>query len=409
MAIGLTSTFTQQISSGGPTGQVAGLSFLLGRVTHIVYGPYFPGSTLPDPNYKNPTDLGKILFQVLGSVQSSTSNSQGNQLAKPFYSAMKQYPLQGEFVYVVAGPGLALNDDTGQKDYYYLPPFNLWGSSHHNALPNLNDYGDYIKAVQKNYQESQGTNQPSSLTTGSIQYPLGNDFYEKDNLKVLEMFVGDVAFEGRWGNSIRFGSSLSTNKDKNYWYNGPEGNPITILRNGQGRQVDQEGWIPTVENINRDPTSIYLTNGQIIIVDDIQNNFSLASLDTILTTEVTVTIPLNQQLTSMDSLSPNTQDSKINNENPSRITEPSVANSATTVPQSTSTTPTITVVGDYQDVFGSYVVSLRAVNESGTILASVSATGSDLNNTYADAVNQLKGRTPNQTLSIPSVTKLNTR
>ena len=69
-------------------------------------------------------------------------------------------------------------------------------------------------------------------------------------------------------------TSLAANKDQNFWYKVPEGNPITILRNGQGRQVNQEGWIPTVEDINRDASSIYLTHGQIIVIDDIQNNQS---------------------------------------------------------------------------------------------------------------------------------------
>ena len=75
--------------------------------------------------------------------------------------------------------------------------------------------------------------------------------FQPMQVKNLEMFVGDIAFESRVGSSIRFGSSLISNRDKNYWWDGPEGNPITIIRNGQGRQVDQEGWIPTIENINK--------------------------------------------------------------------------------------------------------------------------------------------------------------
>ena len=319
MAVGYSSTFTQQITSAGPTGHAATTGYLVGRVAHVVYGPYFPGSTIPDPSYNDPTDLGKIQFQLLNGNQSDTSNSLGNQLAKPLYSWMKQYPLQGEFVYIVAGPGLELNTNTGQKDYYYLPPFNLWGSNHHNALPNLNDYGDYVNSVKRDYQQSQALNQAANLTTGSSQYPLGDGFYEKPDVKALEMFVGDVAFEGRWGNSVRFGSSLVTNKDKNYWWDGPDGNPITIIRNGQGKQVDQEGWIPTVENINRDPSSIYLTNGQVITIDDIDKNFSLASLGVTLQATATTAIPLNQQLTSMDSLSPDNQDQRINNQDPNVI------------------------------------------------------------------------------------------
>lgn len=320
MAYGVSSTFAGTITSASPSSQKNSSGYILGRVSHVVYGPYYYGTTLPDPNYKNPTDLGKVLFQSLSGTQSSTSSSSGNQFAKPFYSWMKQYPLVGEYIYVLSGPSSKLNDNTEQSEFYYLPPFNLWGSNHHNALPNLQDYGVHVQKIKRSYQGNQATNQPSNLTTGSIEYPLGNGFLEKGDVKTLEMFIGDVAFEGRYGASIRFGSSLIANKDKNYWYQGPEGNPITIIRNGQGPQIDKEGWVPAVENINRDPSSIYLTNGQTIVIDDIQNNFSLASLDVALTTNITMAIPLNQQLTSIEGLSANTQDQRINDNNPNVTT-----------------------------------------------------------------------------------------
>ena len=319
MAYGVSNTFVAGITPSQASSQKPNVGYILGRVAHIIYGPYYYGTTIPDPNYQDPTDLGKILFQSLSGTQSDTSNSAGNQLAKPLYSWMKQYPLQGEYVYILSGPGLGLNESTEQSEFYYLPPFNLWGSNHHNALPNLIDYGSYVQGIKRSYQQNQAVNQASNLSTGSIEYPLGDGFYEKSDVKTLEMFVGDVAFEGRYGASIRYGSSLSANKEENFWYKGPEGNPITIIRNGQGRQIDQEGWVPTVEDINRDPSSIYLTNGQEIVIDDIQNNFSLASLEVGLENTVTTAIPLNQQLISMDSLSPNAQDQRINNNNPNAI------------------------------------------------------------------------------------------
>ena len=314
------SNFLSTISSANGQQQSANSGYLIARVSHVIYGPYYPGTTISDPNYNDPTDLGKILYQIINGTQTATATSSGNRPAKPFYSWMKQYPTEGEFVYLVAGPSLALNENTDQKDYYYLPPFNLWGSVHHNALPNLLDYGEYVNSTNKDYQQSRLTNQPNNQTTGSIQYPLGDGFYEKPNIKNLEMFVGDIAFEGRYGTSIRFGTSLKTNKDKNYWWDGPEGNPITIIRNGQGKQIDQEGWIPTVENINRDPSSIYLTNGQVVEIVDINKNFPLTTLGVTLQADLVANvIPLNQQLTSLDSLSANTQDVRINNQNPNVI------------------------------------------------------------------------------------------
>jgi len=163
----MANNFFDIISSPDGSGQVGGQSYILGRVAHIVYGPYYPGTTTPDPNYKNPTDLGKILFEILNGTQSSTFNSLGNEPAKPLYSWMKQYPTEGEYVHIVTGPSLGLNENTNQKSYYYLPPFNLWGAVNHNALPNLIDYNEHVNAVKVNYQQNKITNQTSNLTTGS--------------------------------------------------------------------------------------------------------------------------------------------------------------------------------------------------------------------------------------------------
>ena len=317
MAYGV-NNFASAISSQNPAGELPASGYILGRVAHVVYGPYLPNTDIPDPDYNDPTDLGKIRFVILNNTQSDTSNNLGNQPAQPLYSWMKQYPVQGEYVFVVAGPSLNLNNSTEQKSYFYLPPFSLWSSVHHNALPNLNDYGAYVNELKRTYGDSLTTNQANNVTTGSIQYPLGNNFYEKSNVKSLRMFIGDVAFEGRFGASVRFGSSLSTNRGENFWWNGPDGNPITIIRNGQGRQIDQEGWIPTIENINTDPSSIYLTNGQVVVLDDL-NNFPLNSFNLTIEQAPTEAIPLNQQLTSIDAIAASAQDQRINNQNPNVI------------------------------------------------------------------------------------------
>jgi hypothetical protein len=75
--------------------------------------------------------------------------------------------------------------------------------------------------------------------------------------------------------------------------------------------LEEEGFIPTVESINRDPSSIYLTNGQKIIIDDIQNNFSLASLGVNLQTNITLSIPVQQSLQSFETISPFEQDQRV--------------------------------------------------------------------------------------------------
>jgi hypothetical protein len=86
-------------------------------------------------------------------------------------------------------------------------------------------------------------------------------------------FMGDSLLEGRYGQSLRFGS---TAKSKSIYVNnwssaGNNGDPITILRNGQPINSSDRGWIPITENISDDLSSIYLTSYQQL------NTFRVAS------------------------------------------------------------------------------------------------------------------------------------
>lgn len=312
MATTFNPTFAQQVSSyvQNQTGE-AGFSYLIARVTHVVQGPTLIGTDIPDTYYKNPTSLGTITYQLLKGTQDRTLESGGNVTAKPMFSAIKQYPLEGEFVLIFPGPGELLNDIKQAPGYYYTPAYNLWNDSHHNAFPDLGDYSEYINDIRRSYLDSFETNQATnSSATGSTTMPLGPNFAEKSNIRSLRQFTGDVTIEGRWGNSIRFGSTSAIPRDANSWSRrgSAPGNPITIIRNGQGEQGNNVPWVPTVENINRDPSSIYLTQGQEIVIDDINNNFSLASLDVVLGRSYTVAVPIQQQLTITDSTSAAYQD-----------------------------------------------------------------------------------------------------
>jgi hypothetical protein len=82
-------------------------------------------------------------------------------------------------------------------------------------------------------------------------------------------FMGDSLLEGRYGQSLRFGSTAkSKSEKKNNWSNsGENGDPITILRNGQPSKVSNEGWVPITEDINKDLSSIYLTSTQKIPIE----------------------------------------------------------------------------------------------------------------------------------------------
>jgi hypothetical protein len=310
-------TYTQQINSDGTTPQKRPVPVsTLARVTHVVLGPYLANTTIPDNYYNDPTDIGKITFQLLIGKQDRSETSAGNVVAKPVNSSHKHMPVEGEFVQIITGPSVGLNENRGQIEYYYTLPFDVWGASHHNALPDLGDYGEFINSTNLDFKQVQASGNANNASfSGSSAYPLGPLFYEKSDIKALRLFVGDVTLEGRWGNSIRFGSTTNRSQD-NYWSaTGSIGSPITIIRNGQGLQLDKTPWVPTVENINKDDSLIYLTSGQRIVVDDIQNNFPLISWQVSLESSQTTSIPLQQQLTSYNNISPAEQDKRVSDTN----------------------------------------------------------------------------------------------
>lgn len=312
MPTNLTPTFAQSINTVVGGILAAERSLFVARVVHVVTGPTYPGSDRKDPYYKNPTDIGNIVYQILEGVQDRSQQGAGNPIAKPLFSFGKQMPIIDETVLLVKGPSTKTVNERGLQDYYYLPPYNVWNSSHHNAVPNAGDVSEFINKINRTYENSSGLNQPVNLSTSqSVAYPLSPSFAERPNIKALRPFAGDVTLEGRWGNSIRLGSTSAVPGTNPWSADSPVGNPITIIRNGQGRQLDDTAWVPTVEDINRDPSSIYLTQGQKIVIDDVFNNFTLTTLDVSFERTITAAIPIQEQVASYDSISPSDQDKRL--------------------------------------------------------------------------------------------------
>ena len=96
-------------------------------------------------------------------------------------------------------------------------------------------------------------------------------------------FAGDITFEGRFGQSLRFGNTAKSNsKYKNNWSeSGENGDPITILRNGNSKDIKLNTNIPITEKLKDDLSSIYLTSYQIVPIGLANENFkSYSSIPT---------------------------------------------------------------------------------------------------------------------------------
>jgi len=180
--------------------------------------------------------------------------------AYPAFPNIKQYPLINELVPIIYLTDTDVTENTTSVSAYYLPPINVWNSQIHNAIPSTNVLPS---SQQKDYQQVEAGS-VRRVTDQSTEINLGQTFNENNIIDIhpLLPYEGDIIYEGRFGNSIRLGSTVNNANIPNNWSStGENGSPIFIIRNGQGR-VDTDSWIPTTENINNDKSSIYLTSTQ---------------------------------------------------------------------------------------------------------------------------------------------------
>ena len=128
---------------------------------------------------------------------------------------------------------------------------------------------DTTSGISNDYNQSENGAIKREINDDGTNINLGKYFNEKINLKPLLPYEGDIILEGRFGNSIRFGSTNFSKSipetTKNPWSisdTSQTGDPIIIIKNGQSENLDNKGWIHTVEDINDDFSSIYLTSNQ---------------------------------------------------------------------------------------------------------------------------------------------------
>ena len=198
--------------------------------------------------------LGTIEYTL---VDQPVPINQSYPTAKPYDPSVRNFPLINEIVLISSFPNTDIGEFSSSKIAYYVSIVGIWNHPHHNAFPQNSNI--LPPSQQKDYVET-GLGSVRRVTEQSTQIFLGKTFVERGNIHPLLPFEGDRILEGRWGNSMRLGSTVK-NTPNTWSSTGENGDPITIIRNGQGNQTD-EGWIPTIEDINNDDTSIYFTSTQ---------------------------------------------------------------------------------------------------------------------------------------------------
>ena len=217
------------------------------------------------------SSIGSLFFDRLDNPNPSKQFTTDN-FAKPLFPNNSIIPLQNEIVYIMALPNSNIQADVNDVTYYYFQPINIWNSIHHNAVPDP-VHGKSIPSSQTQDYEQTSAGSVRRVTDGGTEIDLGNTFKEKLSIRNLQPYAGDVLYQGRWGQSFRFGSTVKQSPIPNPWsLSGEDGDPITIIKNGQ-HEESTEPWVPQVEDINTDASSVYLTTTQKIPIDVASKNY----------------------------------------------------------------------------------------------------------------------------------------
>ena len=265
-----------QPNTGNAQDQINGLKgqMVAARVIDIVL----------DENHPKYEDVGQ--WNGIGAIFYEFVNSSGTtsnlSYALPYDAQLKIYPLVNEIVLLFSLPNQQMGINTANQSYFYLKPLGIWNHPHHDAYPNLvksknrkqkRDYDATDKGVV--VRQVKDNENFDDIDLNSPINPSQNTFVEKVDIHPLMPFMGDSLLEGRYGQSLRFGSTAkSQSEKKNNWSSaGNNGDPITILRNGQPTKVSDRGWIPITEDINKDLSSVYLTSYQQIPFSIANENF----------------------------------------------------------------------------------------------------------------------------------------
>ena len=204
-------------------------------------------------------------YSYIGAVKCRLMHSQYNAPDKlcgwvrPMDSQIKQYPLKGEYVVVVEYIG----------DLYYTQNLNLLGSANNNSLPFLSVSRKALeKGKDKDYDQISVTGKPKAAADEDA-FKLGEEFKNDALVRNLQHYEGDISFNGRFGQSIRFGS----NKEATFFNEGievKEDSPNILMRCGNMDRddiVEGDKNKPIDEDIDKDATSIWMVSDQEIIFE----------------------------------------------------------------------------------------------------------------------------------------------
>jgi hypothetical protein len=206
---------------------------------------------IPETGERDWSVYGSIMARMLVSskrpmifneedMEDATLESDTSVLvARPHETNIKEYPYPGEIVIIV--------DYLGEK--YYTRKLNILNSVNNNSDPGMSTRVDWTTSNEKKSVE---------LVT--------KNFRPNANIKQILASEGDITFNGRYGQSIRFGSNNTQAFDaegERTEFTENDNEPNIIIRAGQGL-ISRSPSQPVPEDINADGSSIWMTTDQVV-------------------------------------------------------------------------------------------------------------------------------------------------
>lgn len=216
--------------------------------------------------YDNPEKLPKYedgtkSWELMGAIKARPVNSQKNlpldalKIYLPFVANQTHVPLRGELVVV-----------SKYNQVFYYQPVSM-----HPQSPNANIYPGTSGLRSANQAKEDFLYDHFEIPDDES----GNDPF----IRRLMPHEGDITFEGRFGQSIRFGSAIKDDPKANEGGGTPrpggiQNTPNIMIRSGQlhstgifnkdnvKETLKNEPLKPVEEDINLDGSSLYLTSGK---------------------------------------------------------------------------------------------------------------------------------------------------
>jgi len=152
----------------------------------------------PEYNPDNGNLVGCVLAR--GIITENNKSDYSLQWALPANTNIIQYPLISEIVLLVNGASPDSQRQTGSDRKYWLSlPQNVYNDVNENSLPAASYSLPYRQANAAEFDRHTGDAEPEGPT-------LGNSFEVKETAP-MQPYEGDLIIQGRWGNSMRFGST----------------------------------------------------------------------------------------------------------------------------------------------------------------------------------------------------------